>query len=109
MNLKKYNQGYSYGSRRQKEEAPQKGMLDELQRSPETGLRQDTLDTERSVMKINNNRISYNFMTGEDYDKQPENGHLYVNKSDGVMDMFSAFSDAINKAPKKKPQSKYFQ
>lgn len=75
-------------------------MLDNLQRSPETGLKNDAIDSERAEMKINNNRISYNFMTGEDYEKNRENNHLYINQSEGVMDMFSAFSDAAKRKPK---------
>ena len=33
---------------------------------------------------------------------------MYINKSEGVMDMFSAFSDAIKKIPERKKEGEYF-
>jgi hypothetical protein len=46
------------------------------------------------------NRISYNFMTGEDYEKRQEREHVYINRSEGVLDMFNAFQEAKATKPK---------
>ena len=51
-------------------------------------------DSEQLGIKAAKNKISFDFLTGKDYTKQPENNHIYINTSEGVIDMFSAFGEA---------------
>jgi len=59
------------------------------------------------------NRISYNFITGEDYNKKDPAQHPYINSSEGVMDMFSAFKNAkhdtaqVDKNPKEEEVERF--
>ena len=52
------------------------------------------LDSEILELKAAKNKISFDFISGKDYTKQPENLHIYNNKSEGIVDMFSAFGEA---------------
>lgn len=52
------------------------------------------VDSEQYGIKAAKNKISFDFLTGKDYTKQPENNHIYINTSEGVVDMFSAFGEA---------------
>lgn len=52
------------------------------------------MDDELLEIKAAKNKISFDFLTGKDYTKQAENNHVYINTSDGIVDMFSAFGEA---------------